>query len=50
MLATILTIMAYLIAAYVLLKILLWATKFWLKVLLVILEIALVISAIGFIL
>ena len=50
MLITILTIIAYLIVAYVLLKILLWATKFWLKLLLIILEIALVISAIGLIL
>lgn len=44
---TLLTIIAYLAVMYLLLKVMLWVTKIWLKISIGVLEVALVISALS---
>lgn len=44
---TLLTIIAYLAVMYLLLKLMLWVTKMWLKISIGVLEVALVISALS---
>lgn len=45
---TLITIIAYLVVMVFLFKVLLWVTKMWLKAAIIVLEIALVLSALSF--